>query len=313
MTDSRRSTREAFIDALLEISKKNENIVTIAADSQSRYGEFPNLHKNRSFNVGIAEQSMVGIAAGLALSGKIPVVTAYANFLTFRAAEQIRVDIAGQNLNVKIVGTDAGFSSEWLGYTHVALEDVAAIRSMPNIVIIDPADYDETFAATKAMFDYNGPVYLRLRGKGKEPQVYEKMESYKIGKGNILRGGSNIAIICSGGAVYDSLSAANILKGENIEATVIDMASIRPLDKELILDLALKVNLIVTVEDHNVIGGLGSAVAELISENCNNVKLLRLGVKDRFGTAGTEELLKKNFMLDDVGIAYNISEFLKNK
>ncbi|MCC9295748.1 transketolase family protein [Clostridium sp. MT-14] len=312
MTENKKSTRDAFIDGLLSVGEGNRKIVTVAADSQSRYGSFVNLYRERSFNVGIAEQSMIGIAAGLALAGKIPVVTSYANFLTFRACEQIRVDIAGQNLNVKIVGTDTGFSSEWLGYTHMALEDVASIRSIPNVVIIDPADYNEAFAATRAAFEYKGPVYLRLRGRKKENLVYDRIQDFQIGRGNVLRKGKDAVVISSGGAVYDSLKAVDLLRQNGINAALIDMASIRPLDDELILNFVSKIKTVVTVEDHNIVGGLGSAVAELLSENTRDTTLLRLGVKDSFGTAGTDEMLKKKFMLDTDGIASGIRSFIEN-
>lgn len=182
MSELKKSTRTSFAEAIVELGEKNPDVVTVAADSASRYGDFIKKIPERSFNVGIAEQTMVSVAAGMALCGKIPVVTSYANFLAFRAAEQIRVDVAGSKLNVKLIGTDTGFSSAWLGFTHLALEDMGVIRAIPGIVIIDPADAAEAYVATKAIFEYNGPVYMRLRGRKEEPVIFYKKKDFKIGK-----------------------------------------------------------------------------------------------------------------------------------
>jgi transketolase len=310
MSEQKKSTRTAFIEAITKMGMNNKDIVTIAADSQSRYGDFVKEFPERSFNVGIAEQTMIGVAAGLALSGKIPVVTSYANFLTFRAIEQIRVDIATENLNVKLVGTDTGFSSAWLGFTHLALEDMASIRAIPNIVIIDPADAVEAYEAACAMFEYKGPVYLRLRGRKEEPVLTIPRQSFKIGKGQILKEGTDVALIACGSSVYESLRAADLLTSRGIDAAVINMATIRPLDEELVIEMAENTKKVVTVETHNITGGLGSAVGELMAEKLPGAHLLRLGIKDRFGTAGSEDMLKKEFKLDGEGIAENVERFL---
>ncbi|MEA4848225.1 MAG: hypothetical protein VB106_13435, partial [Clostridiaceae bacterium] len=211
MNEIKKSTRTAFAEALTEMGYKNKNIVTVAADSASRYGDFVKKFPGRSFNVGIAEQTMIGVAAGLAQSGKIPVVTSYANFLAFRAIEQVRVDIAASGQNVKLIGSDTGFSSEWLGFTHLALEDMAAIRAVPGIVIIDPSDADEVYQATKEIFDYEGPVYMRLRGRKEEPLITVSETSFKIGKGQVLAKGGDVLIIACGSAVNNSLEAAELL------------------------------------------------------------------------------------------------------
>jgi len=305
-----KSTRVAFAEALLEVGKVNPKIVTIAADSQSRYGEFVKVFPERSFNVGIAEQTMVGVASGFALSGYIPVVTSYANFLAFRAIEQIRVDVATEKLNVKLIGTDTGFSSQWLGFTHLALEDMAAISALPNIAIIDPADAIEAFEATKAIFDYDGPVYMRIRGRHEEPILPIQSRKFQIGKAEILRSGKDVLIIACGSSVYDSLEAARILEDRKIDAMVVNMATIRPVDESLLADIISPFAKVVTVECHNVRGGLGSTIAEFIAEKGINAKVLRMGVKDRFGMAGTEEMLKKVFSLDGQGLAASVEKFL---
>lgn len=305
-----KSTRVAFSEALLEVGRDNLKVVTIAADSQSRYGEFVKEYPERSFNVGIAEQTMVGVAAGFALSGYIPVVTSYANFLAFRAIEQIRVDVATEKLNVKMVGTDTGFSSQWLGFTHLALEDMAAISALPNIVIIDPADAIETFEATKAMFNYDGPVYMRIRGRKEEPILPIESRKFEIGKAEVLKPGKDVLMIACGSSVYDSLEAAKILKVKKIDAMVVNMATIRPIDEDLLSELFSSFKKVVTIECHNVRGGLGSTIAEFIAERAVDVQLLRMGVKDRFGTAGTDTMLKNAFSLDDAGIAATVEKFL---
>ena len=309
----KKSTRVAFAEALLEVGRVNSKIVTIAADSQSRYGQFVKEFPERSFNVGIAEQTMVGVASGFALSGYIPVVTSYANFLAFRAIEQIRVDVATEKLNVKMVGTDTGFSSQWLGFTHLALEDMAAISALPNIVIIDPADAVEAFEATKAIFDYEGPVYMRIRGRKEEPILPIKSRKFEIGKAQVLKPGKDILIIACGSSVYDSLQAAEILKDKNIDAMVVNMATIRPIDEKTLLDLIPSFTKVMTVECHNIRGGLGSTIAEFISERGINTQLLRMGVKERFGMAGSDEMLKQAFSLDGPGIARSAEKFLNEK
>lgn len=308
-----KSTRVAFAEALLEVGRSNSKVVTIAADSQSRYGEFVREFPERSFNVGIAEQTMIGVASGFALSGYIPVVTSYANFLAFRAIEQIRVDIATESLNVKMIGTDTGFSSQWLGFTHLALEDMGAISSLPNIAIIDPADAVETFEATKAIFDYDGPVYMRIRGRKEEPILPIKSRKFEIGKAQVLKPGKDILIIACGSSVYDSLQAAEILKDKNIDAMVVNMATIRPIDEKTLLDLIPSFTKVITVECHNIKGGLGSTIAEFISERGINTQLLRMGVKERFGMAGSDEMLKQAFSLDGQGIAQRAEKFLNEK
>ena len=312
MTNLTKSTRSAFIEALVEIGEVNKEVVTVAADTRSRFGDFIKKFPERSFDVGIAEQTMIGVAAGLALCGKIPVVSTYANFLVFRAFEQIRVDVASRNLNVKLIGTDTGFSSEWFGFTHMALEDMSAILSVPNIVIIDPSDPIETYYATLAIFDYPKPVYLRLRGRKEEPILKREKKEFKIGKGEVLREGKDVVIITCGSSVYETMKAASFLETKGIKATIINMPTIRPLDYKLVEEIVIGTgtNKIVTVEAHNI-RGLGSVISEFIAEKLKGVSLLRIGVKDSFGIAGSEDMLKKAFKLDEKSIALTIEEFLQ--
>jgi transketolase len=240
------------------------------------------------------------------------VVTSYANFLVFRAVEQIRVDIATSRQNVKLIGSDTGFSAEWLGFTHHAIEDIAAIRAVPGIVIIDPSDAEETYQATKEIFNYNGPVYLRIRGRKEEPLITVPRENFRIGKGQVLSKGGDVLVIACGSAVNESLIASEILKLDGIKATVINMSTIRPLDEELIAEYASSIKNIVTVEHHNISGGLGSAVAEFLSENITGTRLKRIGVENRFSEAGSVEMLMKEFGLDGEGIAAKVKGFLSN-
>lgn len=312
MNEMKKSTRVSFAEALVEMGYKNENIVTVAADSASRYGDFVKKFPERSFNVGIAEQTMIGVAAGLAQSGKIPVVTCYANFLTFRAIEQVRVDIASSNQNVKLIGSDTGFSSGWLGFTHIALEDMAAMRAVPGIVIIDPADAEETYQATKKIFDYDGPVYMRIRGRKEEPLLNAPRYSFTIGKGQVLTEGGDVLVISCGGAVSGSLEAAEILRSDGINATVINMPTIRPLDKELIGEYAPQIKHVVTVEHHSITGGLGSAVAEFLAENIPGKRFKRIGVENCFGKSGSPEMQLRECGLDGAGIAAKIEKILKD-
>lgn len=304
------STRSAFIAALLESGRENARIVVVSADSESRYGDFVKEFPNRSFNVGISEQTMIGVAAGLALTGKTAVVTAYANFLAFRALEQIRVDVAAEKLDVKLVGTDTGFSAGWSGYTHLALEDMAAIRALPNIVIVDPADGNEAFQATRAMLEHHGPVYMRLRGRQKDPALPVPTKHFAIGRGEVLAEGKDVLIVACGSAVYESLKAASLLRDQGWSPAIVKMSTVRPLDGDLLLELADRIPRVVTVEHHSTVGGLGSAVAELMSEAGIGGRLLRLGVMNGFCRAGSEDMLKRALSLDGEGIASAVSHFL---
>jgi transketolase len=290
------SMREAFSKAITEFGLKNKRVFTVAADSESRFGAFRKEAAERAFNVGIAEQNATSIAAGLAFCGKIPFVTTYGTFMTMRACEQIRTDIAFAKLNVRIVGTNIGFSSDWLGFTHQALEDVALMRSLPNMTVLVPADGEETYRLVEALINnYEGPAYLRIRGTGQEPHV-ESEEPILIGKARKFRPGDDLAIIASGRMVHEAIQASNQLARAGIGARVLGVHTIKPLDEEAILKAAAETKGLITVEEHSIIGGLGSAVAELTSAS-RPVPVKRMGVNDRFGFPGKEEDLFAYFGL----------------
>ncbi|HEY8392699.1 MAG TPA: transketolase C-terminal domain-containing protein [Capillibacterium sp.] len=289
------STRKAFSEAITEFGLKDERVFSVAADSESRFGAFRKEASNRAINVGIAEQNAMSIAAGLAFCGKIPFISTYATFLTMRACEQIRTDIAFANLNVRIVGTNVGFSSDWLGMTHQALEDVALMRSIPNMTVLVPADGEETYRLVEALINYEGPAYLRIRGTEKEPHI-PCADPVVIGKARKIREGNDLTIIACGRLVYEAMLAADELAREGITARVLDMHTVKPLDEEAVLAAARETKRLLTVEEHNIIGGLGSAVAEVTSARCP-VPVQRMGVKDRFGVPGKEEDLFSFFGL----------------
>ncbi|HHT48229.1 MAG TPA: hypothetical protein GXZ98_02915 [Firmicutes bacterium] len=289
------STRKAFSEAMTEFGLRDKRVFSVAADSESRFGAFRKEASDRALNLGIAEQNAMSIAAGLAFCGKIPFVSTYATFLTMRACEQIRTDIAFANLNVRIVGTNVGFSSDWLGMTHQALEDVALMRSIPNMTVLVPADGAATYRLVEALINYEGPAYLRIRGTAKEPHV-SCPEPVVIGKARKIRDGTDLTIIACGRLVYEAMVAADRLAQEGIKVRVLDMHTVKPLDEESVLKAAKETKRILTVEEHNVVGGLGSAVAEVTSAQWP-VPVRRMGVEDRFGLPGKEEDLFTFFNL----------------
>lgn len=286
------ATREAYGEALKELAK-NENVVVLDADlaKATKSIEFKNVAKERFFDMGIAESDMIGTAAGLATCGKIPFATTFAMFGAGRAFEQIRNSVAYPNLNVKIAVTHAGVTVGEDGGSHQAIEDIALMRNIPNMVVINPADAIEAKKAVYAAAEYYGPVYIRF-GRAATPVIHNENYEFKLGKGKILRDGKDVVIIATGIMVSKALEAAEALSKENIEATVVNISTIKPLDTEMIVSLAKKIGKVITAEEHSIIGGLGSAVAEVLSEECP-VKLKRVGLKDVFGQSGTpDELLE---------------------
>lgn len=303
------STRDAFSKAITECGLKDPRVFTVAADSESRFGAFIKEAPERAINVGIAEQDAMSIAAGMAFCGKVPFVSTYATFMTMRACEQIRTDIAFANLNVRIVGTNAAFSSDWLGFTHQALEDLGIMRAIPNMTVLVPADGEETYRLVEALIDYQGPAYLRLRSSGKEPHI-ESETPIKIGKARKLRNGKDLTIVACGRMVKESLLAADKLASKGIDARVLDMHTLKPIDREAILEAAAETKGIITVEEHNYLGGLGSAVAEVTSES-KPVFVKRMGVKDRFGVPGKESDLFEYFGLTSEYIVKEAEKLLE--
>ncbi|HOB89587.1 MAG: transketolase C-terminal domain-containing protein [Bacillota bacterium] len=303
------STRKAFSTAITEFGLKDKRVFTVAADSESRFGAFVKEAPERAINVGIAEQNAMSIAAGLAFCGKIPFVSTYATFLTMRAFEQIRTDIAFANLNVRIVGTNVGASSDWLGFTHQAFEDISIMRTLPNMTVLVPADGAETYYLVKALLDHEGPAYLRIRSTGSEPHIPGN-DTIEIGKARLLREGNDITIAACGRMVHEALMAADKLAQDGVKARVLGIHTIKPLDEDAVLRAARETGKIITVEEHSIIGGLGSAVSELVSENLPCL-VRRMGVRDRFGVPGSEEDLFEFFGLTAEHIANETRDLLK--
>ncbi len=287
------SARDAFGLALSEIGAENENIVLLGADAigSTRAAGFAKRFPERTFNFGIAEQEMISAAAGFAACGKIPVATAYGFLISLRACEQVRSDICYPNLNVKLMSTHTGLSMAEAGTTHHSTEDIAIMRSFANMTIVAPSDSLETVKAVKAVIDYPGPVYLRM-GRGETESVYSEDYEFVIGKAVTLREGKDVSIIACGIMVAEALKAAATLASEGIEARVLNMHTIKPLDADAVLLAARETGAIVTAEEHTVIGGLGEAVAGLACENCP-VPVVKVGLKDRYGIIGPEEGVKR--------------------
>jgi len=288
------ATREAYGKALVKLSNLNENVVVLDADlsKSTKTADFKAVAPERFINMGIAEANMMGVAAGLSTCGKIPFASTFAMFAAGRAFEQIRNSICYPKLNVKVCATHAGLTVGEDGASHQAIEDISLMRSIPNMIVINPCDAVETEAAILAVAEYNGPCYVRL---GRLPvSVINDTENYKfeIGKGVTLSQGDDITIVATGMMVELALEAKEELAKEGINARVINIHTIKPIDKELLIKAAKETKTIVTVEEHSVIGGLGSAVAEVITEECP-VPVLKVGIKDTFGESGKpNELLK---------------------
>ena len=281
------ATRDAYGQALVELGNERQNIVVMDADlaAATKTGMFKKAHPDRFFNTGIAEGNMMSIAAGLAACGKTVFASSFAMFAAGRAFEQIRNSIGYPHLNVKIAATHAGVSVGEDGATHQCCEDIGIMRTIPGMVILNPADAPEAKAAVRAAAAYNGPVYLRL-GRLAVPVFNEENVKFEIGKGKVMREGTDVTVIATGLEVNEAMIAAETLQAEGIDARVVNMATIKPIDKDIILQAAAETGAIVTAEEHNVIGGLGSAVAEVLVESGKPVPMLRVGVKDTFGRSG---------------------------
>ncbi len=302
--------RDIYGDILVELGKRDSNIVVLDADlsGSTRTAKFAKEFPERFFNFGVAEQNMMGAAAGLASCGKIVFVSTFAMFATARALDQIRNTICYNNFNVKIVATHGGITVGEDGSSHQALEDIAYLRCIPNMHIIVPCDAYETKDAVISAYSHPGPFYVRL-GRAKVPTVEEKKD-FVFGKGYILREGKEIAIISCGIMVHSSLEACNILKEKGIFPTVVNIHTIKPLDEDLIIDLAKRHRFIIVCEEHQSIGGLYSAVCELLS-NRYPIPIVSIGVKDRFGQSGSPQELLKEYGLSTEAIVNKIEELLR--
>lgn len=306
-------SRGAFGKAMLYLGETMDDLAVITADlsDASRVTEFRKRYPDKFYNVGIAEQNMVGIASGLALAGKTVFATTFAAFASMRCCEQLRTDMCYQKANVKLIGVDSGIVMGTLGNTHYAIEDISIVRGMPNLVILSPADGLEIVKATIAAALYKGPVYLRLTGGRNNPIVYKEDYNFDIGKAVTLREGKDVAIFATGTMVAVTLQAADLLKGKGIAARVVDIHTIKPLDAEVIKKAAKETGLIVTVEEHNILGGLGAAVAEIVAEEGNAPRLVRIGLPDSFGPIGTYAEQLERYGLTGENIANIVIRNLK--
>ena len=305
------ATRDSYGNALVELGKEHDNLVVLDADlaAATKTGVFKKEFPERHIDCGIAEGNMVGVAAGLAAAGKVPFASSFAMFAAGRAFEQIRNSVAYPHLNVKIGATHAGISVGEDGATHQCNEDIALMRSIPGMVVLNPSDDIEARAAVKAAYEYEGPVYLRF-GRLAVPVINDR-EDYKfeMGKGVVLREGKDLTIVASGLPVANCLEVAERLSAEGIEAKVINIHTIKPLDEDLIVSAAKETGKVVTVEEHSVIGGLGSAVCDVLSEKAPT-KVLKIGVNDVFGESGPALELLKKYGLDTDGIYEKVKTFL---
>lgn len=305
--------RDAFTQTLAEIAEEDPDIVAVCNDSvgSSKLGGFRDRWPDRLVNVGIAEQNLIGVGAGLANGGKVPFVCGASCFLTGRGLEQIKADIAYSNANVKLCGISSGMAYGELGPTHHSIEDFAWLRALPNLPIIAPCDPAETAAAIRYAARYEGPVFLRLSRVG-VPALLAADHEFTAGQADVLREGSDLTIVANGVLTHRALSAADLLSGRGIEARVLNMATVRPIDEEAIIDAARETGAILTCEEHTVYGGLGSAVAEVVVRS-HPVRMKILGVPGIFAPTGSANLLLDEFGMSPDGIADSGEELVAAK
>ncbi len=304
------ATRESYGNALAELGKEADNLVVLDADlaEATKTGTFKKAFPDRHIDCGIAECNMMGIAAGIAATGKVPFVSSFAMFAAGRACEQVRNSVGYPHLNVKIGATHAGISVGEDGASHQCNEDIALMRVIPGMVVINPSDDVEAKAAVKAAYEHQGPVYLRF-GRLAAPVINDGADyKFEIGKGVTLRDGKDITLVATGLCVSGALEAAEKLAADGVDARVINIHTIKPLDEELIIKAAQETGKIVTIEEHSVVGGLGGAVAEVLSEKCPT-KMLRIGVEDTFGESGPAVQLLEKYGLDAAGIYKKVKNF----
>ena len=306
------ATRESYGKALVEVGREHEDLIVLDADlaGATKTGIFKKEFPERHWDIGIAEANMTGIAAGLATCGKVPFISSFAMFAAGRNFEQVRNSIGYPHLNVKIGATHAGISVGEDGATHQCLEDIALMRTIPGMVVINPADDVEARAAVKAAYDYVGPVYLRF-GRLAVP-VFNDEETYQfeLGKGVVLKEGKDVSVFATGLCVNEAREAEKLLAADGIDAEIINIHTIKPLDEELVIASATKTGKVVTVEEHSVIGGLGSAVCDVLSEKAPT-KVKKIGVYDRFGESGPALELLAKYRLDAQGIYEQVKAFVK--
>ena len=303
----KQATRESFGRALEELGMENKKVVVLDADlyNSTKTEYFKEKYPDRFINVGIAEADMIGTSAGLATCGKIPYASTFAAFATGRVYDQIRTSIAYPKLNVKICATHAGVTVGEDGATHQMLEDINLMRGLPNMVVMSTSDDIETKWAVKEIAKYNGPVYLRL-SRYKVPSIYDEKAKFEIGKGIQIGNGTDATIFATGVTVSEAIEAQKILKEQGIDVRVVDIHTIKPIDKDLIIKCAKETKKLISVEDHSIIGGLGSAISEVLTDNYPQ-KLVRMGIDDTFGRSGRAEDLIKYYGIDKNAIVEELS------
>ncbi|MEE2616806.1 uncharacterized protein METZ01_LOCUS64743 [marine metagenome] len=309
----KKDTRSGFGDGLTELGKSNPNVVALCADltGSLKMNEFKKNHPERFFQVGVAEANMIGIAAGLTIGGKIPFTGTFANFSTGRVYDQIRQSIAYSGKNVKICASHAGITLGEDGATHQILEDIGMMKMLPGMTVINTCDYNQTKAATIAIANYKGPVYLRF-GRPKVPVFTPGNQNFEIGKAVQLQEGEDVTIVATGHLVWEALEAAKILHDKGISADVINIHTIKPLDQEAIIKSVNKTGCVVTAEEHNFLGGLGESVARILASN-NPSPQEFVAVNDTFGESGTPAELMKKYGLNANSIVVNVEKVLKRK
>ena len=307
---SKIATREAYGKALVKLGKMNDDVVVLDADlsKSTKTNDFLKAYPNRFFNMGIAEQNLVGAACGFAAAGKVPFASTFAMFATGRAFEVIRNSVCYPKLNVKIAATHAGITVGEDGGSHQSVEDISLMRSITNMTVVVPSDGIEAEKMIFAAAEFDGPMYIRL-GRSAVPTIFEEDYNFEIGKGVVLRDGNDATIIACGIMVNEALIAADMLKEENINARVINMSTIKPIDTDLIIKAAKETKAIVTAEEHSVIGGLGSAVSEVVSES-NPIIVKKVGMNDCFGESGTPSELLEKYGLTAKNIVEKVKEAL---
>ena len=308
-----KDTRSGFGEGLTELGKTNLNVVALCADltGSLKMNDFKNNHPERFFQIGIAEANMMGIAAGMTIGGKIPFTGTFANFSTGRVYDQIRQSIAYSNKNVKICASHAGVTLGEDGATHQILEDIGLMKMLPGMTVINTCDYNQTKAATIAIAEYKGPVYLRF-GRPKVTNFTPINQDFNIGKGVKLIEGSDVTIVATGHLVWEAIDCAKKLKSEGISAELINIHTIKPLDRNIILDSVSKTNCIVSAEEHNVIGGLGESISSLLVKN-NLSPMEFVGVEDSFGESGTPQELMKKYQLSSENIYLKCKKVISRK
>jgi len=309
----KKDTRSGFGAGLTELGKSNENVVALCADliGSLKMNDFQNNHPERFYQVGIAEANMMGIAAGMTIGGKIPFTGTFANFSTGRVYDQIRQSIAYSGKNVKICASHAGLTLGEDGATHQILEDIGLMKMLPGMTVINTCDYNQTKAATKAIADYNGPVYLRF-GRPKVANFTPEDQTFEIGKAIQLQEGTDVTIVATGHLVWEALQAAETLNEQGITADVINIHTIKPLDEAAILNSVAKTNCIVTAEEHNILGGLGESVARVLAKN-NPTPQEFVATQDTFGESGTPPQLMEKYGLNASAIVNASQRVLKRK